>query len=72
VERAVKAGYLESYARDQVCDALGEAEETPMEAVSVLAFAESMYGEQAPKHLEEAYLLSEAWDAAERWLGKKV
>ena|SRR5207247_598265 len=68
LERAVKAGYLEGCTDDIVREILGEEEkETPMEVVRVLAFAESMSGEQAGEHLYEAYLLAEAWDAAERW-----
>src|ERR1017187_3504171 len=56
LEQAVKAGYLEGCADNVVPEILGEEEETPMEVVSVLAFAESMSGEQAPEHLYEAYM----------------
>ena len=42
-----------------------------MEVVSILAFAESMYGPDSTKHLEEAYFLAAAFEAAKRWLESK-
>ena len=42
-----------------------------MEVVSILGFAESMYGPDAGKHLEEAYFLVAAFEAAKRWLESK-
>src|ERR1017187_403189 len=41
LEQAVKAGYLEGCAEDIVCGILGEEGETPMDVVSVVAYAES-------------------------------
>jgi hypothetical protein len=66
VKRAVNAGYLESYTRDVVGEVLGDEVETPMEAVRITAFSESMYGGRSAELLRSAYFLSEAWDAVER------